>query len=164
MRRERLPAFLLAGALAVALASCGSDSESTSAGTTADTTAEARFEPAAVNTLRAALDTAYTAASDYARANDNYYARTRVQQGELAAAVSRAFAGGGGVGSQYVQEQTELELCSRFPDSPTVRISVSGDGDDLILAAADNEARLTLTYEVGSEIAISEPEDCTPLR
>ncbi len=129
--------------------------------------ASSESEPAApvdpaVAALQEVLIAAYDGAADYARDHDNYFARSQKERGELAGAVSSALSDlSQGVGSAYAQGPSSLDLCSQYPDVPMVRISVSDDGDDLVLAAADQELLVTLTYNAGdAESTFSEPTEC----
>ena len=118
------------------------------------------FPPEDVAALEEVLLVSYKGAAGYSASNDNYFGRNLKEKGELAGAVSVALSEEDtGVGSGYAEED-ELDFCSRYPDAPMVRITTSEDGDDLILAASDNEMVVRLTYEVGSEPAFGEPMEC----
>ena len=157
-------------ALILVMGSCGggSDGKSDVGAKSPEPTPQATstFDPEALAALEEALISAYTGAAAYSSTNDNYFARTRKEQGELSAAVSSELVDlSFGVGSGYAMEEEELTWCSRYDDAPMVRIRTSEAGDDLILAASDLSALLTLTYVPGeTEPTISAPTECVPLR
>ena len=152
--------------LVLVMGSCGggSDGKSDEGAESPEPTPQATstFDPQALATLEEALIAAYTGAAGYSSAHDNYFARNRMEQGELAAAVSTELAGlPTGVGSSYAETEEELTWCSRYGDVPMVRVRTSEAGDDLAMAAADDSAVITLTYAPGDpEPTISEPSEC----
>ena len=160
--------IVIAAAFLLVMGSCGGGSDGNSDGgaksPAAEPTPEATstFDPQALALLEQALITAYTGAAGYSSAHDNYFARTREEQGELAGAVSSELADlPTGVGSGYATNEEELTWCTRFEGSPMVRVRTSESGDDLILAASDDSALITLTYAPGdAEPTISEPTEC----
>jgi hypothetical protein len=155
--------------MCVLIAACGGDSgtedtEPASEPGAPASSPESTFDPAAVAALEETLIAAYTGAADYSRANGNFFARNTKEKGELAGAVSTELSAlPDGVASSYATNPEELTWCSRYEEAPMIRIAATGDGDELTLAASDQEILLTLTYAPGGEPEISEPSECEPL-
>lgn len=162
---KTIAASLAAAVLLVAGCGGGSDDDSDpSAEPAPEAPATSTFDPATVASLEEVLISAYTGAANYSRSNDNFFARNTKEKGELAGAVSTELSSlPNGVGSSYATTEEELSWCSRYGDTPMVRIAATGDGDELTLAASDDEILMTMTYAPGAEPEVSEPSECEPL-